>query len=71
MAMVYDDRVHNMLLGDFNFAMGVNDRISKHDAACKKNGADERNAKFWENTFGKFKLAEFAQEAFTCEHSYG
>ena len=67
----YDDRVHNIVAGDFNFTTSTGDRIKKNDAECHENETDQKNAATWKMVFDQTKLKEFAQEGFTCENSFG
>ena len=66
-----DPHVHNIVLGDFNFAANDSDRISKTGADCHSNNDDRRNANTWNDIAAKLGLKEFVQDSFTCENSHG
>lgn len=68
---VCDPNAHNLVLGDFNFTMCSDDRISK---TCEANGAnfpDRKNSEYWRDICVRLRLQEFAQDQMTCENSFG
>ena len=71
LAQVYDEKVLNIIIGDFNFVTSEADRISKSSAECHNNAGDKLNAKVWNNLNEKLGLKEFIQEQYTCENSFG
>lgn len=71
LAESYDGKVHNIVIGDFNFVTSDSDRICKADAAAASNSMDKRNTKTWNEVNNSLGLKEFFQEGFTCENSFG
>ena len=68
---IYDEKVHNLFIGDCNFTANASDHISKGDASCSDNTADKRNAKTWNELAARLHVKECVQNNFTCENSYG
>ena len=71
MSDAMDDRVHNVVVGDFNFVVSGSDRISKTDARAETIRADKQNAGTWVEVSGAHALKEFSQKEYTCENSFG
>ena len=40
LAEVYEHRVHNFVIGDFNFVTGDKERMAKAGADCRNNSSD-------------------------------
>ena len=72
LARSLDANAHNLICGDFNFALHSYDRISKFDASCTgESYRDKATARVWQSEMNGKSMVEFAQSGFTFEGASG